>query len=188
MHANKIADLVKILPPPANPLDRDETVLARVKRVLSVQFPGDFLEFGRLYGSGNIYAASTWEVWSPFRPTYPLIVMKFARGFNLYRASQEVTGMPFGIFPEEGGLLPFAKSVDGTWACWVTQGQPDDWSVVDIGRYEQDGYEALDMGFSEYFYSVLTRKHILARHKTDEAWQTDAPLSFEPEVFVDQGF
>src|SRR5579871_2413771 len=149
MHKNKMRDLIKILKPPSTPLDRDESALARAERVLRLKFPSDFLEFGRIYGSGTIKTAYSWEVWSPFRPTYPLIVLEFARIWNIFRDSMEVHDVPFGIFPEVGGILPFAKSADGDWVCWRTIGDPDDWDVVDFGQYQADGYELLNMGFSQ---------------------------------------
>ncbi len=71
MYQNKISELKTILKPPAKPLDCDEEMLARNETVLRIKFPNDFLEFGRIYGSGQIKTAYTWEVWSPFRPTYP---------------------------------------------------------------------------------------------------------------------
>src|SRR5262245_4961175 len=93
MHKNRIADLVKILPPPKEPLDWDESVLARNERALGIEFPKDFVEFGRLYGSGHIDSAYSWEVWSPCRRVYPFMVMQFARKWNLFKDAMEVTDM-----------------------------------------------------------------------------------------------
>jgi hypothetical protein len=182
-----IADLARLLPPPEKPLDYNEAMLARNQGVFRIQFPDDFVEFGRAYGSGTIKAAYSWEVWSPFRPTYPLIVLEFARVWNLFKDAADVSGVPFGIFPEVGGLLPFAKSADGDWVCFRTAGEPNGWDVVDLGRYEPGGYEILEGGFADYFVSVLSRRVVLKRHANGNGWDPQTDLKFRQRVFADQG-
>jgi hypothetical protein len=179
---NVVAELVKILPPPAAPIDSDESALQRNEQALRIKFPHDFLEFGRIYGSGTIRCAYSWEVWSPFRKTYPLIVLEFARICNIFKAAMEVNDVPFGIFPEEGGVLPFAMSPGGDWVCWQTGGDPDDWHVVDLYQYEDGSYEKLELGFSEYFVSVLTRKVTLRRHQDGDNWDPSKDLQFTQDV------
>lgn len=110
MHTNKIPDLLKILPPPEKPLDFEESMLQRNQSILRLEFPSDFVEFGKIYGSGTIKSAYSWEVWSPFRPTYPLIVLEFARTWNIFKEASEINDVPFGIFPEVGGILPSPKA------------------------------------------------------------------------------
>src|SRR5438128_1827733 len=126
MRQNKMPEFVKILPPPVNPLDLAEPTLARNERVLRIKFPTDYVAFGRLYGSGTIKSAYSWEVWSPFRSTYPLIVLEFSRIWNIFREAMDIDDVPFGIFPDVGGILPFAKTPDGDWVCWRTKGEPDE--------------------------------------------------------------
>ena len=101
MYANKITELAKILAPPDAPLDQGEEWLERNQGILRISFPSDFVDFGRTYGSGEISSAYSWEVWSPFRPTYPLIVLEFSRIWHIYKDAMEVTDVPFGIFHEE---------------------------------------------------------------------------------------
>jgi hypothetical protein len=187
MTRSRIADLVRILPPPENPLDSEEALLSRNERALRIKFPDDFIEFGRTYGSGTVRSAYSWEVWSPFRPTYPLIVLEFARIWNIFKDATEVSGVPFGIFPEVGGVMPFAKCPGGTWVCWRTAGKPDEWDVVDLGQYEAGGYEIVRGGFANYFLSVLTRRAVLNRHKGGNTWNPTKDLQFEQEVYYDQG-
>jgi len=187
MNTNKIAELTSILPPPENPLDLDEAMLQRAERVLRIKFPTDFLEFSRTYGSGTIKAAYSWEVWSAFRPTYPLLILEFSRIWNIYRDATEIRDVPFGIFPEVGGLLPFSRTPNGDWVCWRTVGEPDTWDVVDMGEYSMEACEVLGMSFSEYFVSVLNRKHILQRHQNGNVWDPQKDLTFKQRVFADQG-
>lgn len=188
MYDNYTAQLVKILPPPNVPLDTDESILARNEGILRIRFPSDFVNFGRLYGSGTIDTKYSWEIWSPFRRTYPLIVMEFARTWNIFREAMEVNDVPFGIFPEEGGILPFAKTPDGNWVCWRTLGDSEEWGVVDLGQYETGSFEELSVNFSGYFVSVLTRRIVLKRHKNGSDWDFQHHIAFRQEVFADQGY
>jgi hypothetical protein len=189
MARNVIAKLAKVLPLPKAPCDTDPKMLARNEGILRIQFPKDFVDFGKQYGSGTIKSAYSWEVWSPFRPTYPLIVMEFARTWNIYRDSVGGTDVPFGIFPEVGGVLPFATTDGGDWVCWRTEGDPDKWTVVDLCKYDNGYYELLNMSFSEYFLAVLTRKTVLIRHQHGQEWDPKADLIFSSKrVFFDQNY
>ncbi len=184
---NKMSRLRNVLTPPNVALDYDEKWLKRNESILRIQFPRDFVEFGKRYGSGNIRSAYSWEVWSPFRSSYPLIVLEFSRVWNIYKEAMEIDDVPFGIFPEVGGILPFACTCDNDWVCWITDGEPDSWRVVDMYNYERGGYEVLDKGFSDYFHSVLTRDIVLERHQGGESWEV-GDLRFEQEVFADQDY
>lgn len=37
---------------------------------------------------------------------------------------------PYPFYPEPGGLLPWAGTDNGDRVCWLTEGQPDGWTVV----------------------------------------------------------
>jgi uncharacterized protein (TIGR02996 family) len=93
--------------------------------------------------------------------------------------------VPFGLFPEVGGILPFAKTDGGDFVCWRTAGEPDEWDVVDFSRYDQGGYEHLPLGFSEYFFKVLNREVILERHRGGQSWKPRKDLRFEPGAYHD---
>jgi hypothetical protein len=187
MRHNMIAKLVKVLPPPREPLDRDYSQLQRLERCTRIKFPSDFIEFGKVYGSGNIKSAYGWEIWSPFRPSYLLIILEFARIWNIFRDAMEIGDVPFRIFPQVGGLLPFATSDGGDWVCWETVGEPDEWGVVDMYSLDKGQYERLDAGFSEYFYKVLMRQVVLRRHQGGDSWNPKTDLKFSPRVYFDQG-
>lgn len=57
MRQNRIAKFVKVMPPPSNPMDTDEYLLERLQSCTRIQFPADFIEFGRVYGSSTITSA-----------------------------------------------------------------------------------------------------------------------------------
>ncbi len=165
-----IEELKSILPPPASAPECDEGQLRRNQKALRVKFPDDYIEFGRIYGNSAIRCGYDWYVVSPFSPMFLEIAMRHARNQMEYKASQEVEGMPFGIFPELGGILPFATTGGGDWVGWITDGAPNEWTVVDMENYDHGQYELLDMGFAEYFCRVLSRDIVLERHEGGTVW------------------
>jgi hypothetical protein len=177
-----LRELRKLLPVPESPIDTDESVLAQNVEVLNVQFPEDYLSYGRVYGSGTISVRSySWEIYSPFRTSYPQFVNDFVEAQSVYREAMDNFHVPLGLFPEPGGLLPFGHR-DEKYFTWKTDGQPDDWKVVEIWLYEDDGYQEFDMGFTEFLISVLKRTIQIPGFKSD--WKkTD--ISFTPEVYGD---
>lgn len=187
MFHNKTSELAALVSPPEHPMDFDDASLQRNQGILRIEFPQDVVEYARTFGSGTFDAAYSWEVWSPARRTYPLIVLEFSRICNIFKEAMEIDDVPFPIFPEVGGILPFASSDGGDWVCWITDGEPDDWKVVDLYQYEQGFYQVLEMGFSEYFIKVLTREIVLDRHKEGETWNSNE-IEFRQKVQVDRAY
>lgn len=186
MRRSWISELTGILKPPAKPLDTDPSGLARNEERLRIRFPRDFVEFGATFGSGCIdVPKASWEVWSPFRPTYPAIVREFYSIWPAFRDASEMHDVPLGLFPEPGCLLPFATTPDGGWVCWKTAGDPERWDVVDMSNYEAGQYDIFELTATEYFYKVLSRQMLLDRQHSI-SWDPNE-VSMAPHVFADQG-
>lgn len=46
---------------------------------------------------------------------------------------------PLAAWPEPGGFLAFANSIDGDELGWLTQGDPDRWPVIVYPRHDDQG-------------------------------------------------
>ena len=190
--ANKIRELAAVIAPPERPSDWDEELLRRNKNILRTEFPDDYIEFGRVFGSGAFNAAIPaddsslyLEVWSPARETCPSIVMHYSRILNYFKAAMEVDDVEFGIFPEQKGYLPFARNLDGGSVGWITAGEPNDWKVVELEGYESGAFQILEMGFSEFLFNVLTRKIALNRYEDLTPWKVE-DVTFGQEIYADR--
>ena len=179
-------ELKKILPIPADPIDTDESVLAQNMKKLGVEFPTDYLEYSRVYGSGKIRAegAYGWEFYSAFRPSLPEFISGFADTYGPLKDPESKLAQP-NLFPEPGGLLPFGRR-DDVYFTWKTEGSAKDWKVVvfwgwDSGAGEDKGRQEFDLNFSDFLVQMLTRKFIVAGFRTP--WELETDLSFEPEVY-----
>jgi hypothetical protein len=84
----------------------------------------------------NRYGAGCWSKWLRF--VTPLRTN--GRGFA-YHAAQVLDGYcslradfpqyhPLSVWPEPGGFLPFADSIDGDELGWLTEGDPDKWPLI----------------------------------------------------------
>lgn len=49
--------------------------------------------------------------------------------------------MPYALFPEPGGLLVWGVTDNGDEFYWLTEGAPDDWTVVVSSRHEWWSYD-----------------------------------------------
>jgi hypothetical protein len=94
-------------------------------------------------------------------------------------ALRELKGMPgirhvpYPLFPEPGGLLPFGIDDNGDGLYWLTTGEPDQWSIV-VNESRAPEYEQFDMSVTEFLQEVLSRKTIC------EIFPSDFPLE-EPD-------
>lgn len=168
-----------LLPTPKYPIHFDESILEKNQAVLGTEFPSDFLDFSRRYGSGSISVkAYEWEVYGALDSSFPQFVDSFRFSKGEYREAMETFDVPLGLYPEEGGLLPFAVRND-VYFTWKTDGSPDEWRVVVLWTYDIDGYEQYDQNFSEFLVKLLTRQIQVAGFKTE--WDPAKDISFEPE-------
>lgn len=145
--------LSSILPIPFAPVQNDESVLLNNQEVLGIQFPSDFVEYSCTYGSGRIgNDAYTWDVVSGACPFYPRFVEEFRDTFS---SCHEGSDKELTIFPEPGGLLPFGCCENGVWWCWRTVGNCDEWTILDIYDWDEDGCREYSMCFSTFLFKVL---------------------------------
>jgi hypothetical protein len=128
-------------------------VTARVGEVL----PGDYMKFVELYGTGTI---SEWlTVLNPFAANSHLNL--FSAGFQCLAALREVkrefpADVPYPLFYEPAGLLPWGMSIDGDIFCWSTKGLSGLWTVAVIGRHS--GNEEFAMPMTRFLYEALAGK------------------------------
>jgi hypothetical protein len=57
--------------------------------------------------------------------------------------------LPYPLFPEAGGLLPVAITDNGDTIHWLTNGPPDEWTIV-VQDSRAPECEAYDMAFTDF--------------------------------------
>lgn len=133
-----LATLRLLVPPPAKPYLGDGS-WEQLFKELGTRLPTDYIELLDTYGAG------CWSEWLNF--VTPLRTN--GRGFA-YHANEVLDGyrdlraqhpefQPLAVWPESGGFLPFANSVDGDVLGWLTQGSPDEWPLIVYPRHAEQG-------------------------------------------------
>ena len=148
-----LPDLVRLVSPPAEPVDGDGE-WRRVWTSLGCRLPPDYQELVDVYGLGSF---DDLVLWTPFTGrTWANIVVQ-ARGlltdYDEVRAI-DPTSFPYPLFPEEGGVLPWASTGDGDWLCWLTGDEPDRWPIVEWNSRE--GSRRHDVGAVQFLVEYLS--------------------------------
>ncbi|MFL6269413.1 MAG: SMI1/KNR4 family protein [Actinomycetes bacterium] len=124
--------LRRLLPPPAHPVEAGRPDgWAEVEAALGTGLPSDFKAFTELYGSGTI--DDFLYLFNPFTQGQDgnLLVERdrVLAGYRQTRA-RFPERLPWPPFPEPGGVLPLGRTDNGDELYWVTDGDPDRWSVA----------------------------------------------------------
>lgn len=127
-----------LLPPPREPFLGDAD-WAWVQERLGTRLPAEYVTLMETYGG------SEWLGW--LRLAAPrdtgqsgLVAEQWYR--DAYRELREghPEYHPLPVWPEKGGFLPFASTLDGDGICWLTDGDdPDDWPLIVIPRHADQG-------------------------------------------------
>ena len=163
--------LVALVPPPAAPVDEDGDWPV-AEAALGLALPADFKALLRTYGVGVFDDV---RLLTPF-DTHPDGVFDLVESarvlipwFEDLRA-EVPEDFPFPLYPEPGGLLPWAKTGDGADLCWLTEGQPDSWPTAAWNI--RGGGHRYDMIATELLYRYLSGQlHVeLLRPAPAEPW------------------
>ena len=62
----------------------------------------------------------------------------------------------FPIFPEEGGLLPWAQTENGGCLFWLTEGRTSKWPTIYFPDNRREELERFELSCSEILYGSVT--------------------------------
>lgn len=116
--------LAALVVPPAQPR-LGETSWDEVAEQLGTGLPAEYRVLMERYGAGE------WRGWLGFFGRDELVgQVETLTGFHRELREQFPQFEPLSMWPERGGFLPFATSIDGDELGWVTVGDPDGWPVL----------------------------------------------------------
>ena len=177
------SQLTSLLPPPTPQILVDDSTLHATEARLGIHLPSDYVSFCRSHGPGSICVTTySFVVSSPFteiQSASSLVeyVDYFGYAQREMRRGLRVDDTGLRIFPEAGGLLPFA-CIDATHFTWKTIGSPDQWTIVVLWYYENGGFVHHDMGFNEFWVKLLNREIVLG--PCSDTWNPETDISFMP--------
>lgn len=120
--------LAKLVPAPRAPTAAGGE-FAPVEAELGTALPADYKELVHRYGYGAF--CSFLHLWSPFFTECTMM----GQAHGALEADRELArsspnAVPFALFPEREGALPWARSDNGDVVYWLTRGEPDAWPVA----------------------------------------------------------
>ncbi len=151
--------LLRLAPPPRSPVDAGSPDgWEEIERILVLSLPGDYKQYVNTYGSGEFGGFLV-----------PLNAFARVEGMNLVRQVDPFLDIyrdglksslseqcPFPTYPDRGGLLPLARDLNGGDMFWLTEGKPDNWTLV---HYDWRGgylYQRQGMGLVTFFVRWLS--------------------------------
>ena len=130
-----------LVPPPHTPEGAGTAEgWADVEQALGTALPQDYKGLIDTYGAG--WFADWICVFSPFSTRLPLVRPEWWRlmadhgGFPEYHH-------PFPMFPAQNGLLPWGEDDNRHPFCWLTEREPDSWTVINLDGHYSEAYRQI---------------------------------------------
>jgi len=152
-----------IIPPPKQPLDAGSPSAWRgVEAELRLSLPDDYKQVVTHYGSGQWQ--EFWFLLNPFTANRFLNLCRQSlpgpegpsTTLGAERYTREHLGnYPHPIFPEPGGILPWASTDNGGRFFWLTEGSPTRWKTIYYPSRDPD-FETYELSCSELLYGAVT--------------------------------
>lgn len=154
-----IHSLVKMLMPPNNP---SESGAGQTwpKFDGEIDFPGDYVEFISLYGTGRV--ADFVAVFNPFSKNENVNFFEQSKlvleDFR-YLVESDGENYTYSLYPEVEGLIPVAVTDNGDYIFWVcnSKDNSDHWSTAMVPARSPE-VEFFDCGLTALLEGVLSGK------------------------------
>lgn len=161
----ELDQLQKIVPPPAKPksVAWNDPAWLGVFDFFGTRLPEDFVQFHKIYGDGYFYSLT-------HRTSANLGLYGGIKSFDLNRQipgrltllrlakEKSARAVPFPLYCEPKGLLPWGQTTNDTDLCWEVSGElVDNWPVV-VLRTASKQFERYDMGMAEFLLGLFARK------------------------------
>jgi len=178
-----IENLVKVIPPPRDPIYAYDDGWDLYERVVHTPLPIDYKELMRLYGAGSFM--EFFDICGPRSPTVPgkleHVVSAAAIEFI-----QDIQGgflfddPPLPIWPRLGGLFACGWTWSGNYIFWLTRGLVSEWPIVIWDRNRQT-LEHFEYDLTDFLAGVATGNIRSEIFPAEKSWPKDT-LTFQPAL------
>jgi SMI1-KNR4 cell-wall len=188
MIANYLLRLVAMVPPPDSPFEAGVAAdFRRVEAELGLELPDDYKQLVQKYGSGQWQ--QFWYVLNPFSAneyTNLLVQCQNRRPkkwsmLDAERGVCEAEGgrYPHPIYPEAGGILPWAATDNGGRFFWLTAGKPNTWSTVYYSDRSPD-FQVFEVSCTELLLGAVSGTVPIFKGPFDEDFEYGQADAFVP--------
>ncbi len=150
-----VANLTVTITPPVSPTDTGpEELRQTVEKYLGIRLPQDFVDISTTYGSGMFADGQFWCL-NPYASWYRSNVDQICDVLRTLKETEGNDFIPYDIFPEQGGLLPWGAEANGHGMFWLMQGSSDEWPIVLFNR-DTNMFEKLEMSVSTFLVKIFS--------------------------------
>jgi hypothetical protein len=151
----------------------------KIESCIGITLPGDYKAVINSYGYGRFGKFIT--PYNPFvaAPMQHNLMLGIDFNLKLYREVQAKYPdfhPKFPAFPEKGGLLPWGVDEAAGTFYWLTEGEPDEWSIVVLDDHYSDEFSQFDLSMSEFLTQWMLEGISFSIHSDEDK---PTPL-FEP--------
>jgi len=164
-----VQDLAAVIPPPAAPrvtIDTHEKLI-ELYDVFGTRLPEDFIQFHKTYGEGYFFSVShkmsanlivygnDYHIGNTHGGALRQAAMKRLHELRLIK-ERRPKRVPYPLFCEPGGLLPWGSTTNGVDLCWQVRGDlVDNWKVTAL-RAGTGEHQQFDVGVAGFLRDVIT--------------------------------
>jgi hypothetical protein len=177
--------LTTMVPAPEEPFEAgDPDSFTRVEVELGLELPEDYKQLVQTYGRGQWQGF--WYLLNPFTEnefTNLVIQCQNRRPkkwsmLDAERAIREAAGAyPHPIYPEVGGILPWALTDNGGRFFWLTKGHPEKWPTVYYADRSPE-FEVYRMPCMELLYKAVSGELPIFEGPFGKEYQYGRPDAF----------
>jgi hypothetical protein len=185
--------LVEMVPPPVAPFEAGAASdFARVEGELGLALPEDYKRLILAYGSGQWQRF--WVILNPFAENEYINLLVQCQNrrpkkwsmLDAERVVREAEGgrYPHPIYPEPGGILPWASTDNGGRFFWLTKGGADEWATVYYADRSPE-FGVYEMSCTELLYGAVSGELPIFREEfgdDHEYGRADAFVPLSPNV------
>ncbi len=158
----KLDELAAVISPPAQPrrIITDDDWLQLFKH-FGTRLPQDFVQYHKVYGAGYFISQShkmsaNLEIYG--RACNGDFKFKVPQRLSELRLAKELRpkSLPFPLYWEPNGLLPWGRTTNDTDLCWRVHGElVDNWKVIAV-RIASREYEEYDLTMTEFLRAIIS--------------------------------
>jgi hypothetical protein len=154
-----IQELVKLIPPPLEPLYATPPDTWKASGPCP-KLPLELLEYATVYGSGSFQGDATTRLWiyNPFSPHYPALIREECDRLKEEFEFGGYDAVPFPIFPAVDGVYPLGSDDCGTRMWWWTKNDIKCSPIIVQWSSGEDGYKLFQQAFISFLVSLFRRE------------------------------
>jgi hypothetical protein len=132
-HQKVMEKLKELVPPPSEPAEAGPAALrVSIEESIGLGLPSSLFDFASSYGSGRFKPpdGNSIYIFNPFSSDYIDSINNSSWTCQEIKRAEGADYLPYGIYPEQPGLLACGYGEGGRDLYWLTEGHPDEWPIL----------------------------------------------------------